>query len=265
MPASNLTWKENLLLGTLGGSMEAALHMPIITLKICQQDRKPFPKTIPGWYRGLFINVTSIAPITAIQFLTNGIIENTITNITQKPLETKDKILSAASAGAISSLLSSPAELLIIQQQQRSLSLNKTISLIRTKYGNKHLMRGLGPCMTRESIYTAGYMAYSPIVEKQFFKMPLFENKPILAKISGCCISGIAASLITHPIDTAKTRIQSDIAGSKYKGLASTVMNIYHEGGIKTLYKGGIARTTRACGAFLIFNLVGEVYKNMKI
>ena len=63
----------------------------------------------------------------------------------------------------------------------------------------------------------------------------------------------------------AKTRIQSDIVGSKYKGLASTIMNIYHEGGIKTLYKGGIARTTRACGAFLIFNLVGEVYKNMKI
>jgi hypothetical protein len=68
----------------------------------------------------LQINCGSIAPITASQFGTNRFMERTLMQRSGgKQLSSVDRFGCAAVAGAVSALVASPTELIIIQQQVR--------------------------------------------------------------------------------------------------------------------------------------------------
>lgn len=56
----------------------------------------------------------------------------------------------------------------------------------------------------------------------------------------------------TDPIDTAKTVIQADVKGAKYRGMLQALPELYRTNGVARLYSGGLARTIRTCGAFFI-------------
>jgi len=58
-----------------------------------------------------------MAPITASQFGTNRIMEQAIAKYTGKDLTVVGRFGAAAVAGAVSSLIGTPTELIIIQQQ----------------------------------------------------------------------------------------------------------------------------------------------------
>jgi hypothetical protein len=61
-----LSGPENVSLGAIGGVFETVIQMPLITYKICVQEGRALPKG-SGWYRGVFANASSLAPITALQ------------------------------------------------------------------------------------------------------------------------------------------------------------------------------------------------------
>jgi hypothetical protein len=65
----------------------------------------------------LQVNAASIAPITASQFGTNKLMEQLITGYTGKRLTSTGKFTSTAVAGAVSALIGSPSEMIIIHQQ----------------------------------------------------------------------------------------------------------------------------------------------------
>ena len=60
---------ENLSVGAFGGALETCLQMPILTYKFCVQEGRPLPTSFAGWYRGVFIQASTVAPITALQFM----------------------------------------------------------------------------------------------------------------------------------------------------------------------------------------------------
>ena len=60
---------ENLAVGAAGGALETCIQMPILTYKFCVQEGRPIPTNISGWYRGVFVQAGTVAPITAIQFM----------------------------------------------------------------------------------------------------------------------------------------------------------------------------------------------------
>jgi len=70
---------ENLLLGAFGGSLETGLQMPLLTWKFSRQEGRPLPTNLTGWYRGVLAQTSSVAPITALQVMSNGILERLIT------------------------------------------------------------------------------------------------------------------------------------------------------------------------------------------
>jgi hypothetical protein len=59
-------------------------------------------------------------------------------------------------------------------------------------------------------------------------------------------------------VDTAKTCVQSDMAGGAYPNARAALMSVYNAKGIKALYGGGLARTARLCGAFFIINTLRD-------
>ena len=261
--AKILSFSENVFLGVIGGSIETIVHMPLITLKICQQEGRNIPKNLKSWYRGLLINIGSISPVTATQFSVNNIIENKVLNNKKNMNETSKKLIAASVAGTISAFLYNPVDLIVIQQQKKSFTLNNTIIDIKKRYGISKFCRGINPCILRESMYTSGYMVCSPIIGKQFSNLNMLKDSLFFSKISGCFVAGTIASLATHPIDTAKTIIQADIDGKKHNNLYKTVKSVYLDDGIKGLYRGGIARIIRTCGAFFIFNILQEIYSEL--
>lgn len=67
-PRRPLSAAENLSVGATAGAIEITLQQPTIALKNAMQTGAPLPRSIPALYRGLGVNVASIAPITAVQF-----------------------------------------------------------------------------------------------------------------------------------------------------------------------------------------------------
>ena len=239
--------------------------MPLITFKICVQSGKPLPQTIGGWYRGVFAAAAPLAPITACQVAVNGAIERAVTGGDRGPSDL-ERIGIAMCAGGISSVLYSPVDLVVIQQQK--LGLNSpfaTVSAVTSTHGQAAIMRGFSACVVREAIYTAGYLGLAPIAKEYLVaNHDHFKKNELHASIVGSCVGGTVAAVLTHPVDTAKTCVQSDLAGTTYPNARTALGKVYAKGGITALYGGGMARTARLCGAFFVINNVREYAINWK-
>jgi hypothetical protein len=230
--------------------------VPLITFKICVQDGRALPTSVGGWYRGVFANAASLAPITAAQVGINGAIERAITGGT-RGMSDAEQIGCAMAAGALSSALYSPVDLTVIQQQKMGLGPGGTVSAVIKQGGLGKMWRGTVSCAARESIYTAGYLGLGPVLTNKI-KASQPELGDLTASIIGSSLAGTLAAGATHPIDTAKTMMQSDLAGARYSSASAALSEAYKSGGIGALYKGGLARTVRICGAFFIVGNIRE-------
>ena len=111
----------------------------------------------------------------------------------------------------------------------------------------------MGACATREAIYTAGYLGLAPVVTRALSdEVEFFADRPFAAGLTGACFAGTLAALLTHPVDTAKTCVQADMRGATHRSAITTLPRLVREGGLRSLYKGGLARTARLCGAFFV-------------
>eukprot|EP00978_Attheya_sp_CCMP212_P031418 scaffold118654_cov45-Attheya_sp.AAC.2 len=251
MPLSPL---ENLSVGAFGGAFEVCLQMPMLTYKFCAQEGRPLPKNLGGWYRGVAVQAGTVAPITAIQFMFNGLLQSIVRggDVTRN-LTSGETIATAAGAGALSAIIYSPVDLTTIQQQKLSLNPVQTVQHIYQTYGVQGLFRGFGSCAVREAIYTAGYLGLAPVMTVQLTQqIEWFHDKPFAAAFGGASVSGIVATILTHPIDTAKTVVQADMAGTKYQSMGTALPKLLLEGGIQNMFKGVVPRMVRICGAFFI-------------
>ena len=255
---------ENLMVGSFSGALETCLQMPILTYKFCRQEGRSLPKSISGWYRGVGVQAGTVAPITAIQFMTNGLLQKMVllmdtTKNEQRALTDVETITTAATAGAVSALIYSPVDLTTIQQQKLSLNPIQTVRHILSNYGTRGLYRGFASCAVRESIYTAGYLGFSPVLLSHLIqKTDIFEDG-LTAKIIASCVAGSIAAIITHPVDTAKTIIQADIGAQKWKTGRRAAKVLYMERGWNSLFVGVLPRTIRLCGAFFICTIIREM------
>ncbi len=159
-------------------------------------------------------------------------------------------VASAAGAGAISAVLYTPVDLITIQQQKLVLKPVETARYIIEKHGYTGLFRGFSSCAIREALYSAGYLGLAPIFT---YYVSRREGSPSLAAgICGASLAGILVSTTTHPVDTCKTCVQSDMSGRTYPSALSAATVLYRQGGVSALFKGLIPRVTRICGAFFV-------------
>ena len=247
-------------------SNEYIKTVPLITYKITSQDGRPMPKNIQGWYRGVVANASAVAPITAFQMAVNGGLERLIlAGDASRELRAHEKIGAAMGAGAISSILYSPLDLVVIQQQKLATSISGALSAVTKEHGVAALFRGFTSCAVRESIYTAGYLGGGPVATQHIKSMhPFFSENEQAARIAGSCFAGTMAAGMTHPVDTAKTCMQGDMASKTYRNARSALGEVYREHGVGGLYRGGAARTARICGAFFIVDNVREAAMKYK-
>ncbi|CAM6105283.1 unnamed protein product [Calypogeia fissa] len=240
---------ESATIGALSGVIEVLLQQPSVTIKNAIQDKQPISWNPRVLYRGVLVNATSMAPICALQFAVNDILERTV----KGPLNSAQRAGFAATAGVVSSMVSGPAELLMIQQQKTGASLFEQLKKVKNDHGWLALTRGLVPTVVRESIYTATYLGVSPLLQERLMVGSYLSHKAMLAMFLAALVSGTAAALITQPFDTIKTRMQANLDLPHYRKMRSTVKAIIAEGGFKSLYSGFIPRTQRVmCAVFIL-------------
>lgn len=251
---------ENLAMGSFSGALETSIQMPILTYKLCLQEGRPFPTTMKGWFRGVAVQAGTVAPITAIQFAVNGLLQSLVRgNDTQRKLNDMEVIGTAAGAGALSAVVYSPVDLTTIQQQKLAKNPVDTIRHLFKQYGVRGMTRGMMACSLRESVYTAGYLGLSPVITARLQQTPTFESSsPLVAKITGACLAGTAAAIVTHPVDTAKTVIQADIGRMEYPNARTAFGHLLKTEGVGSLYRGFIPRTVRICGAFFVCTTIQD-------
>jgi solute carrier family 25 2-oxodicarboxylate transporter 21 len=267
------------LVGAIGGTVEISLQMPLLTYKFCVQEGRALPTNWKGWYRGLGTQITAVAPLTAIQFWANGLLQRMVLHQKQQQQHnngsrtavetvelTKSEIIGcAAGAGIVSASISSPNDMLTIQQQRLKLqSPVETARYIINRYGiTRGWFRGYGASAIRGSVYTAGYLGVGPLLSTYYHNSQTAyyggtgdssgSGAPSLfAKILGACTAGSISAFLTHPLDTAKTRVQADMSRQKYPTALRALLTVYRANGLHSLYRGLAPRMVRNCGAYLI-------------
>ncbi|KAL5253886.1 hypothetical protein ACHWQZ_G013598 [Mnemiopsis leidyi] len=117
------------------------------------------------------------------------------------------------------------------------------------------LYRGLGATIVRDAPFSGIYLAFY-----SHLKLHTFAGSDSVASttLSGL-VAGSLASLITHPADVIKTRIQIDNTTQR-GSLRHIVPKIYQEGGVSGFYSGFaprlVRRTLVSATAWLVYEEV---------
>jgi hypothetical protein len=276
------------IIGGIAGVCEVLIQQPTVAFKNAIQGNRAIPRNPLHWYRGVFINAASIAPITATQFCVNSLLIKGIHGQHGKP-SSAEKLLYGATAGAVSGTISGPAELMLIQQQITGQSLVQQFKSVLkqqhdlkvsvrqpdAQYPNKVnalsttlLLRGMGTAMLRDGTFACGYLGAAPVISSYIQQSSYSTDNKTADNLAGAVIAGVIVGIVSHPLDTLKTIIQTDlhVTHTQYQNLYSTYKNITEQRGYRALFRGFIPRAIRICGAVFIINGVGqkltELYEN---
>lgn len=240
---------ENALIGGVSGTTEIIINQPLIYFKNTLQRGERIEWRSPKiWYRGLGMNVAAMGPTTAFQTATNDALESVMPGI-----ETPTKLSRAFFAGVTSATLCAPLDLIILEQQKKNLNAQKTINYLYKEAGMRIFVRGWLATALREGPWSAAYLVSFPIIQKLIkskIDNPVAGN--ISAYIGAGIITGSAFAVITQPIDTVKTRMQTDYQGLVVKNMRDAIRNIFKESGFKGFFSGTMPRAIN-CGLAVPF------------
>lgn len=259
---SRVSSGEHTAIGAVAGMSEVCIMQPVVGIKNALQEGRALPRQVSHLYRGLGVNVLSMAPSTATQFGANSVCQKLCPLLGVGGESKEGKLLCAATAGGISGAVISPAEVLIIQQQKSGKSLVAQASSFLEKYGVRTLLtRGLGMAMARESIYVGGYLGLYPVLQEYMEDHPQFRKWPTgTATLTSGVIAGFLGAFFSHPFDTVKTRQQAFMySRPEYVGAWSGMRSVCREHGVKALWNGFGPRVFRIVCAVFILNGIKDV------
>lgn len=232
---------ENTAIGGISGAITVGIVQPMISLKNYAQTDTKVPLNPRLWYRGVYGLAASYTPSVILQTITHGFLSDFIS-----------PLYASVYAGAISAAVVCPAEGIMIQQQKMSRSFWDAASGIYAHYGIKGLYRGLIPTAAREGAFTAGYLGVVPALKEKLKDLGLYDWQ---AQIGAGITAGTTASVISHPFDTYKTRLQANYSykESLLKGLVQA-----------DAFKGLGWRTALIATATTVMPYLQEKLKNVK-
>ncbi|KAK4535476.1 hypothetical protein CDCA_CDCA05G1501 [Cyanidium caldarium] len=270
MERRKLNPRELIGVGALAGVIELCIQQPTIYFKNQIQRNAQIVLSPRHWYRGLAVNAASIAPITGIQFAGNGVAREYFhrrNSDPAAPLSRWETLAAAGFGGATSALVSTPAELVMIQQQKTGQSLAAEF-WNAARQGPFKLYKGLIATAIREGIYTGGYLGLAPLLRAEFEQM--YGHGGMVPFAASAVCAGVFAASASQWADTIKTIQQADIAhvadkrestdiGRRYRNFFQTARRVYQEKrSVRFFFSGLVPRGVRTVGAVFILNLAGD-------
>ncbi len=143
---------ENIGFGLLCGFTDVALFQPMNYWKNAVQQSLPFTLNPSLLYRGVAANLANNSFCVGAQFWLNGVWRKMITGGVNRDLSNIEKVGGGVFAGAASSVVAGPIELVMIQQQRKGGTLlDTTLKMLQ----GGHIFRGTIAMAAREGLCAA--------------------------------------------------------------------------------------------------------------
>jgi solute carrier family 25 (mitochondrial carnitine/acylcarnitine transporter), member 20/29 len=168
--SDKLNSSQNGSIGVIAAMIEGLVLQPTLYWKNARAVKLPFTLNPQIIYRGTLASLVNECQLLGFQFGATGFFQKLlhdkgiITNV-----ETSE-IVSAAIGGLLSTILTCPIEMVMIQQQKNGGSFLNTLYRVHNRYGvgGKGLFRGIVPTIGRETICVVGMLGITPIVSNLF-------------------------------------------------------------------------------------------------
>lgn len=240
---------QSIVIGSVSGATEVLVDHPLWSIKTRLQQGEPFTLNPRLLYRGIIPNATSMIPITAMQVGLNQMIMNVFFKNSSE-LTVTQKVSCAFFAGMGSAFASCPTEMIMTHQGIRGGSFYSAGTYLMKQGGIANLYSGLFSTMMREGMFTAFYLAVTPIMKAQILN---YCPNDYLASLAAGMSAGLGATVMSQSVDTIKTKQQTDPIS-----FVGAVQKIYSSQGIYGFFKGFVPRGTRVMSAVTIMGYVGE-------
>eukprot|EP00049_Salpingoeca_infusionum_P011389 m.198158 g.198158 ORF g.198158 m.198158 type:complete len:278 (-) comp14915_c0_seq1:538-1371(-) len=250
MDGASRSYLQNTLLGVAAGCIEVSIMQPTVYWKNTAQQRRPFSMNPALVYRGLTVNMLNMGLLTGLQMPVTSSVQRLIKGDSIQSLTHGETIASSLIGGFVSGIVSTPLELIIVQQQNLGKSIPATALALVRQHGTSVLGRGMIHTCMREAIYTSGYLGMAPVLSD------ILKSKgsdPGHARFMSAVIAGTVGATLSHPFDTIKTCLQGDTHQVHYRSTLQTARLIYSESGIAGFYRGFSFRTARTiCSVYIL-------------
>ncbi|KAJ3988658.1 carnitine/acyl carnitine carrier [Lentinula detonsa] len=245
--------------GTMGGAASLVVGFPFDTVKVRFQNpqfAQRYSSTMNAFttivreekFVGLFKGITS--PLAAVALM-NGLVFASYRFLLKIQLDANNDIptmsqiaLAGAGCGAISSIITTPTELIKIRQQSLTTptSAKQVAWDIFRRFGVRGLYRGGTSTILRDSGYGAYFWAYEATCRYLNSRVPSttrssetslvvheFDHQPNQSSwttlLTAGAVAGIAGWIFTFPFDVVKTRIQGTESSHTTQSLSTRLAN----------------------------------------
>lgn len=249
-----LNFIQNVAVGSAVGMAEVAFPgQPLSYMANMVVQKKPIE--LMHSYKGGFANGIGIAPITAIQKVTNAQTTQWIKTAQGANLSDVQKVGVGFGAGVAGAFAATPQEAVSLYQQNHNTNASQAAKNLKWS-----AWRGFTPTATRDGLFCAGYQAVEPIMQNMA-KSAMGDNK--LASVTGSISAGVVTAVASQPFSVVKTLMQGDQHKTQYTTTLDTASQVYSRDGVQGLFKGGIARGTRVAIAIPLYAMYTKQFTHI--
>lgn len=175
--SEKLNSAQNGQIGIVAALLEGIILQPTLYWKNARALNIPFTLNPRIIYRGTLASCLNECQLLGFQFSATGFFNKTLSERDSIKNVQVTELVSAAMAGIMSTLLTCPIELVMIQQQHCGGSFATTSLNVLKTYGAgaSGSFRGLTPTIGRETICVVGMLGITPIVSFTIFDCYWFE------------------------------------------------------------------------------------------
>ncbi|KAJ8526921.1 hypothetical protein K7X08_029398 [Anisodus acutangulus] len=241
--------------GAMAGIFVSLCLHPVDTIKTvvqsCHNHQKPLyyigrsfisERGVTALYRGISTNLASSAPISALYTFTYESVKGALLPLLPKEYHSFAHCLAGGSASIATSFIFTPSERIKQQMQVGSHyknCWNAVIEIIRSG-GLPSLYAGWRAVLWRNIPHSIiKFYTYEKLKELRLSSVQLGNQSDTLMTLACGGLAGSTAALFTTPFDVVKTRLQTQIPGSRTQfGVFGTLQEIGKREGLKGLYRG---------------------------
>ncbi|XP_026671628.1 mitochondrial glycine transporter-like isoform X4 [Ceratina calcarata] len=254
---------KSFLAGSLSGTFSTILFQPLDLIKTRLQSKVNLhldnprngtlgiiihiikKENVSGLWRGMTPSITRVVPSVGLYFSSLHWLKHTLQ--LKDPLTPTEAMLLGITARSMAGALLIPITVVKTRFESdvyKYSSVGEALKLIYRHEGARGLCIGLVPTLLRDAPYSGLYLTFYTQLKNVVSETDLLGSKPSPPIHFSCgVLAGILASIITHPADVIKTKMQ--LYPNEFRGVRNTVLRIYHKYGMMEYFKGIVPRMLR--------------------
>lgn len=198
-----------------------------------------------GLWQGMTPSITRVIPGVGLYFSSLHWLKHTL-NLTE-PLSPLQAISLGITARSMSGALLIPITVVKTRFESgvyKYNSVGQALKLIYKQEGVRGLSSGLIPTLLRDAPYSGLYLLfYTQLKQAAACTDIIHQNTSVPVHFSCGILAGIFSSIITHPPDVVKTKMQ--LYPNEFRNIYSATYKVYKKYGILGYFKGIVPRMLR--------------------